>query len=658
MWSVILEVIKKIHLYDWLVKLTNLSISIHIKRKEVINELALSFDNPETLGKEYIQPDCQAINPLDINDWESDYVDREPIFDNIEYFIKSTKYDRRHNQLFVLADAGMGKTSFLVMLKYLSIMKLKLFSTKYDYVIFKLNDDTLDKIKNIKNVTEKVLLLDALDEDKKAIEDFEERVCDILRETRPFKRVIITCRTQFFPLEKDILRNNGLIDIYDNRCKAVYLSPFSDSQAHEFLKKKFKILKNDATENDKNDKEKFEIKNEIEFIEKSKEILDKMNDLRMRPLLLSYIQEFLDTRNYNWNQYTVYDFLVRNWLQREVTRKLEGKGVKSKDLLEACIALAINLHKQERTEISTNELDELISKNPILSNISHINIKGRSLLNRNSKGDYRFSHYTIQEFLVSYSILERKINPLLNKIKVTDEIKKFVSEGERELAHSKFRRSNWRNIFPKNLLGISFENTLILDINFKGCDLSYKSFIETCFINTNLQRANLKGSDLKGANLKGTNLEEANLEEAYLEGTCLEGTNLKETNLRFANLEGTNLQRANFEGASLEGANLYGANLEGTSLKKADLRRALFKEANLEGANFDGAILTGANLANANLKGANFKGTTLISTTLEGANLEGANFEGTRIIDVIFNRTIYENINLEKLIMPKEEGLI
>jgi len=53
-------------------------------------------------------------------------------------------------------------------------------------------------------------------------------------------------------------------------------------------------------------------------------------------------------------------------------------------------------------------LDKLIPKLARLRPVKEIELKARSFLNRNSEGDYRFSHYSIQEFLVAKLLLSDK----------------------------------------------------------------------------------------------------------------------------------------------------------------------------------------------------------------------------------------------------------
>lgn len=81
-----------------------------------LEEIHNIFGDPTKLAKLYIEPHCQTTNPADQD--EDTNAERIPISQWVEDFF-SRPAGRRdgRNTAFLLADAGMGKTSFLVMLK-------------------------------------------------------------------------------------------------------------------------------------------------------------------------------------------------------------------------------------------------------------------------------------------------------------------------------------------------------------------------------------------------------------------------------------------------------------------------------------------------------------------------------------------------------------
>jgi len=87
-------------------------------------------------------------------------------------------------------------------------------------VLKKLNKRTLDELSEITNRTETILLLDSLDEDP----------AEILDASQHFFRVIITCRTQFFPdVKDDPIGRLGMVSIGGFNCPVKYLSFFDEN---------------------------------------------------------------------------------------------------------------------------------------------------------------------------------------------------------------------------------------------------------------------------------------------------------------------------------------------------------------------------------------------------------------------------------------------
>jgi formylglycine-generating enzyme required for sulfatase activity len=84
---------------------------------------------------------------------------------------------------------------------------------------------------------------------------------------------------------------------------------------------------------------------------------------------------------------------------------------------------------RQKREISEDELDKQIGEIALIKQIKEIEIKGRSLLNRNSDGDFRFSHYSIQEFMVAKYISERPSFEMEGKILVTAPTVKMIGES-------------------------------------------------------------------------------------------------------------------------------------------------------------------------------------------------------------------------------------
>ena len=390
-----------------------------IQRKNIdeINEITRDFGNPRLLWEYYVQPKCQTNNPAD-----SEHSKQELVYEAIKSFLQNGMDSPNH--MFILADAGMGKTSLLKMLKWTSLLtrfgQIKLWPKEYDCKLLKLGTDTLDRIESQNwGPSNTILLLDSLDEDPEAWGNIDARLNTLLEATKKFRRVFISCRTQFFPdTPATSFGNPSLVTVGNFTCNRIFLSAFDGEQVAEYLSKCFPDSLLDKLLMRQNERR-------IE----ADQLLKSMQDLMFRPLLLSYIKLFpRRDENEIWDGYRVFDALTDQWLQQEA-QKLEKKGInfRKQKLREICVAIAVNMQLSNQRVISKEELEKIINdKNIINGGIDALDFGGRSLMNRTSDGKYRFSHYTIQEFLVVYAIVENFEKNSMSKVRVTAQMLEFL----------------------------------------------------------------------------------------------------------------------------------------------------------------------------------------------------------------------------------------
>ena len=533
---------------DWIQKLGKKLKEIGDERKAQIDEInrVLTID-PYELARLYIEPSLQPYNPANA---ESDGVDEEdirfmiPSREWLDPFIqRGGRRDGRH-VAFVLSDAGMGKTSLLAMLAMTAATDF--WPTDIRFRLMKLGENSLDNIDEISDERNTVLLLDSLDEDKTAFGRIEERIVEILKATEHFKKVIVTCRTQFFPGGNTFQRDGGRIKISGFSCKVIYLSLFDDEQVTEYLAKVFH--------------------GRVDERMRAEELVPKMKSLRMRPMLLAHIEDLIERepQGGEWNAYRMHEALVEAWLDRE-----ERKGlVKAEELRLGCWELALNLQKSGDFALSPEKLEEHLIENEIPKGIEGVvDFGGRSLLNKNSDGEYRFAHYSIQEFLVVQRMVEKpgEVAAYCKEIRWSDELIAFLvawmledpsARLRGELAAGLTGVTEWKRFGGVGFVGVDLEGAVL-----QGVDL----------------QAVLQGVDLQGVGLQGANLQGADLRGADLRGADLRGADLWRANLWRANLWRANLRRANLRRANLQGANLQGAELQG-----ADLRRAKVNDTQLQ----------------------------------------------------------------------------
>jgi formylglycine-generating enzyme required for sulfatase activity len=145
-------------------------------------------------------------------------------------------------------------------------------------------------------------------------------------------------------------------------------------------------------------------------------------------MLLSYIEDLMTSTSITKgeSEYRIFNALLDSWLRREQTKKPD---LIIEDLHDACVILAAWMQIRNKRDISEAELDRLIEEIAKVKAIALIDMKGRSLLNRNSDGDYRFSHYTIQEFCVTKFLSEKSIYKPKEKIPINYQIVKLLNES-------------------------------------------------------------------------------------------------------------------------------------------------------------------------------------------------------------------------------------
>ena len=407
---------------SWIAKLGKIYAKGVRSRSSEVDEIANIFGDPEQLAPLYVPPDCLEGNPADRDEDDDMTRPSRPLFEILEdFFARDIKKRDGRRHLFLLADAGMGKTSSLMMLKLAAINDF--WPKRYDCRLFKLGPDTLDRVAEIESHRKTILLLDALDEDSKIIDiGVTNRLLELIAKTVNFHRVVITCRTQFFP---GVIERPGKIRVADSYiCQSLYLAPFSDEQVEDYLKKRFpNRWKYWLTGRD--NPERLSARN----------LAFSIRSLRTRPMLLNHIEDLKEKQFKPDDEFGVYYHLVHEWLRRE-ERKSNERHVEDPDfpaiplaeLFHACAKIAIHMQCHGQRLIQRESLEQLISSDPLVAHIQFVDIGGRSLLNRTAEGEYRFSHYSVQEFLVAYAALTGNLSDRESPVG-TIQIVRFVRSG-------------------------------------------------------------------------------------------------------------------------------------------------------------------------------------------------------------------------------------
>ena len=381
--------------------------NLFLKRKNNLN-LKPYYTNAilQAAKKKYIRSKCQNIDPSNEIEYNSNFAFsvRE---DLLNFFLENIFRikDPEQKYYLILGDAGMGKTTFLLNLFRLYNKNLRnLIFSKNKIKLLPLGESFHELQKIISEISEPentILLLDALDESNlfflEKTDNYLVFFDKLITIVSHFKQVIITCRTNFFINEKDEpfelkikkynTEGNGFHII-----KKVYLSPFNKSDVNKYLNNTFALW-------------------ESEKKNKAKKIILSTKDIFFRPMLLSYIDELVHLNKNDFLKFEVYETLIEAWINRESKKYSESERLIFKDnLYYFTYELAIHIfnnYKENGYFISFKDSQDIALKNKI--NLNELEIRSRTLLNRNSNGDYKFSHKTILECILAYlSYVSRK----------------------------------------------------------------------------------------------------------------------------------------------------------------------------------------------------------------------------------------------------------
>ncbi|HPH18792.1 MAG TPA: leucine-rich repeat domain-containing protein [Haliscomenobacter sp.] len=358
--------------------------------------------------KYFIPTQCQSKSPSESNEINRDTEPREPL---IPYFIRIFEKDKDDYVFMVLADSGMGKTTFMINLYYTYHRK---WQKKYKIRLLPFNagiDEELDKIPDELR-RETILLLDGLDEDPQAIEHPNERIAALLKKISHFQTVVITCRTQFFAREEDIPTALPYGSMSPTRAQrrivTRYISPLQQEEIKVFLRKKFGRFS-------------IRYRNCLQFIEQYKELV-------ARPMILNYIDFLVDKAPQYQYSYQVYAQIISRWLEREHNIRGKGPGF-SENLYNFSRFFALDLyHHTEHLSIADlTALQKLSDQCQV--GLDLFDMQAHSLLTRGAHNNYKFSHKSILEYFLALELFE---NPGFAKtfkgFEGMDMLRKFYQE--------------------------------------------------------------------------------------------------------------------------------------------------------------------------------------------------------------------------------------
>jgi formylglycine-generating enzyme required for sulfatase activity len=288
----------------------------------------------------------------------------------------------RKEECFVLllSDVGAGKT--LLMQKLFHDFARTYPQERLAFVYA--GEDTLDQIRAIPNKGRTALFLDAIDEDTGARAEaypnlYWSQYVGLLTE---FKRVIVSCRTQFFQRKETEWKHlKGRLDF-----EVVELKLFSEIEAKQYLNNKYRS-------DPSNRKLAFSL-------------YSKNPQLFNRPLVLSWIDYLLhNDRQYNF-LFEIYEEVTLRWAEREaevVEQDETGMRAYPSKLLSFSKQLAGRLYYETRRDTQDDSIGQLAAK----FNITGQDARSRSFITRNRATDrFAFCHESLQDYFLARDLFD------------------------------------------------------------------------------------------------------------------------------------------------------------------------------------------------------------------------------------------------------------
>jgi hypothetical protein len=365
------------------------------------------LDNIERSITYYVPPTCQDLDPAGGEEPKLVYAVKQNLFDALD---DALSYPTDYRHFFLLADSGMGKTSALI--NYYA-RHLRSWTNKYKLALVPLGLPGVDeRIIQIENKFETVILLDAFDEDTLAIADHVQRLRDLLKLTHDFRRVLISCRTQFFARDEEIPKETGILKVGSRAAgepaeyvfKKIYISPFSDRQVKSYLRRRFPFWR-------------------FRRRRIAKQMIDKIPYLAVRPMLLAHVEDLVTGHRKFEFSFELYETMIEAWLLREKGFIKEIDNLRQFSELLA-VDLYVNRENRGAERISKAELSTLAQEWSIP--LDEWKLTGRSLLNRDAAGNFKFAHRSIMEYLFIKRFMSGDIRSL--RVNWTDQMETFFWE--------------------------------------------------------------------------------------------------------------------------------------------------------------------------------------------------------------------------------------
>jgi len=130
----------------------------------------------------------------------------------------------------------------------------------------------------------------------------------------------------------------------------------------------------------------------------------------VRPMLLSYIDFLVQSKQVFKNTYQIYETLVDKWIEREADKRKHQTSDREKfkqDLHKYSQLVALEIYRRRKVTdmlyLKKDAAIEVARQNNI--DLRGYEITGQSLLTRDAEGNWKFAHKSILEFLIAKEAL-------------------------------------------------------------------------------------------------------------------------------------------------------------------------------------------------------------------------------------------------------------
>jgi formylglycine-generating enzyme required for sulfatase activity len=307
--------------------------------------------------------------------------------DVLSYFLKGILVAEKPYFVMVLADSGIGKTTFLQKIFFEHARRYPAESLAFVYA----GTHTLADLRSIADPGNTVLFLDALDEDDGARQNLELQMDTLSKWLLEFKKVIITCRTQLF-LDNKGVRLSGKLHFLTLRLQTPYdTSPKAEAYLRKYLAP-----------------ERYAIA--VQLYRSNRGFFEN-------PLLLSWfdvLTEGIDASTKRFEGlFEVYERIVEDTARREADVAEGGQhivGNYPERLRHFSKGIALELYNLARRGIEEADVTPFIAARADVALLKRIDAQSRSFLTRDGDSDqFRFRHAAFKDYFLALALWEQDL---------------------------------------------------------------------------------------------------------------------------------------------------------------------------------------------------------------------------------------------------------